>query len=189
MNAIDENHHRNSRLRRRPDVFHYSRYWGTWSRVLTPYSDSPVVELNLTPINSWANEVEPIIFRSHRTSLDQRDQLREELPTEVKFSIIQQIGIDPLTRLVSTDWLPLLDMAKVHRGRHGGGGLPFAECAAVACTECKPCDCACHTPGGSVIMEFVACCEECPHCKQWRRVPADPKRSRFPTIYNGGIRT
>jgi len=189
MNAIDENHHRNSRLRRRPDVFHYSRYWGTWSRVLTPYSDSPVVELNLTPINSWANEVEPIIFRSHRTSLDQRDQLREELPTEVKFSIIQQIGIDLLTRLVSTDWLPLLDMAKVHRGRHGGGGLPFAECAAVACTECKPCDCACHTPGGSVIMEFVACCEECPHCKQWRRVPADPKRSRFPTIYNGGIRT
>lgn len=122
-----EDHARVSLLSVRPNVFHYSSYWGAWSRVLTPYNRSSVVELNLTPVNDW-DDVRQIIFRSHCTSLGDRDDLREALPENVREYIANQVGEDLTQRLLLTDWLPLLDMTKVHRGRIGGGGLPFDQC-------------------------------------------------------------
>src|SRR5712664_813068 len=69
--------------------FHYSSYWGTWSRIIVPYNHPDgVVELNLTPVNptwerSWQEQVMPIVFRHHYTGLDRKDHWTDILPDYV----------------------------------------------------------------------------------------------------------
>lgn len=120
------------------DVYHYSGYWGTWSRVLTSYDDpAGVLELNLTPVNpssrsSWDNDVCPVIFRNHFTAFDpRRDLLLEKLPASTRLEMEISLGDELAAQLLDTDWLSLLDMAAVRRGNRGGGGLPFADCMSV----------------------------------------------------------
>jgi hypothetical protein len=114
--------------------FTYSAYWGTWSRVILPYTHKDgVIELNLTPVNpdwerSWDEQVRPIIFRRHGTALGLRDKWTDVLPEEVAAIMSERIGPELTIRLLQHDWLKHLDIEKVKRGRDGGGGLPFAEC-------------------------------------------------------------
>lgn len=122
-----------ARLQYNVNVFHYSSYWGTWSRVLTPYSGNWVLELNLTPVNpsydrSWEETVRPIIFREHLTALNRQDELTESLPNYTRAHMAERIGEELTTRLLTTDWLPLLNRRRVREGKYGGGGLPFVEC-------------------------------------------------------------
>ncbi len=127
----------NHPLKAKKDVFHFSSYWRTWSRVLTTYVDgNGTLELNLTPVNphlptSWVEQVRPIIFRNHRTTLDVDDLLLEKLPDEVQEVMLNHLGVRLTQQLLETDWISLLDMPKVRRGKHGGGGLPFEECKLV----------------------------------------------------------
>lgn len=116
-------------------ILHWCSYWGTWSLVLCPYTHPDgVIELNLTPVNrdiprSWEEQVIPIVFRYHGTSLGRKDQWgRTTLPDVWVKQMHRAIGVELTNRLLTTDWLPLLDIAKVKRGRTGGGGIPFEEC-------------------------------------------------------------
>lgn len=116
------------------NVFHYCSYWGNWSKVLTSYVDSNgILELNLTPINptlqsSWEESIRPVVFRNHRTSLEEKDKLLAELPPGVWSMMVEHIGVVHTNRLLSTDWLPLLDMPTVRSGRYGGGGIQLDWC-------------------------------------------------------------
>lgn len=115
--------------------FHYSSYWGTWSRVIVPYNHPDgVIELNLTPVNpnsdwTWSESVAPIIFRRHGTSLDRGDEWTNVLPDYVPERMREHLDVVLVDRLLNEVWIDLLDIAAVKRGRSGGGGLPFAECA------------------------------------------------------------
>lgn len=114
--------------------FHWSSYWGTWSRVIVPYNHPDgVIELNLTPVNSdvkrsWEEQVEPIIFRRHSTSLDRKDAWTTDLPQCWIDRMREELPWSLVDRLLDETWIDLFDIEKVKRGRPGGGGLPFAEC-------------------------------------------------------------
>lgn len=114
--------------------FHYSAYWGKWSRVLTSYVDgNGTLELNLTPINpgtqgAWDEQVVPVMFRNHRTSLDEKDKLQIDLPSEVRETMVERLGEVAVVRLLTTDFILQLDMPTVRMGRYGGGGIRFDWC-------------------------------------------------------------
>jgi hypothetical protein len=116
-------------------LLHYCSYWGTWSRVICPYThEHGVIELNLTPVNpgfphSWAEQIEPIIFRHHGTQLGRRDIWGYiPLPEDWKAFMVEKIGEELTNRLLTEDWLPLLDIPKVKWGQPRGGGISFQDC-------------------------------------------------------------
>jgi hypothetical protein len=122
-------------LASKKNVFHYSAYWGTWSRVLTSYVDgNGTLEVNLTPVNpydqkSWEEFVRPVIFRNHGTSLEMKDKLELSLPNDILEWMLERLDDEILVhRLIATDWMESLDLPIVRLGRYGGGGLPFKEC-------------------------------------------------------------
>lgn len=115
-------------------ILHWSSYWGTYSRVLIGYnSPDGVVEVNLTPVNfdhdfSWTEQIVPILFRYHGTSLGRKDEWgRFPLPEVWQRVMVDRIGEELTHRLLTEDWLSLIDLAKVKRGRVGGGGISFEE--------------------------------------------------------------
>jgi hypothetical protein len=114
--------------------FHYSSYWGTWSRVIVPYNHPDgVIELNITPVNpdwewSWQEQVMPIIFRWHCTSLDRKDEWTDVLPDYVPERMREHLVPSFVDRLLNETWIDRIDIATTKRGRSGGGGIPFAEC-------------------------------------------------------------
>jgi hypothetical protein len=114
--------------------FHYSSYWGAWSRVIVPYNHPDgVIELNLTPVNpswerSWQEQIMPTIFRWHCTSLDRKDKLTDVLPDYVPERMGEHLVPSFVDQLLNETWIDLIDIEITKRGRSGGGGIPFAEC-------------------------------------------------------------
>jgi hypothetical protein len=121
--------------------FHYSSYWGNWSRVLLRPGDivpsgsrkgeisHDYLELNLTPINGWhpwnheeiEKRVRPIVFRFHGTARDRKDRDEKELPGEVLKGMKENLGDLLVERLINEDFLWYLDLDALYRNMRGGG--------------------------------------------------------------------
>lgn len=131
------------------NMFHYSDYWHTWSRVLR-FEDWSVVEVNLTPINSdWQKDVEPIRIRKHGTMDERRDWLWQErskrmtvdfvyrdglylsdsLPISVISAMEKAIGLPLVQRLLKEDFYSKIDWNKYRSANELGGGVPFDLCS------------------------------------------------------------
>ncbi len=123
-------------------MFHYSSYWGTWSRVLLQPASmvegrvyGSYLEVNLTPVNGrydnssqrlWDEWVKPIIIREHGTT-PQAGEMRDRLPPMVVTAMILNVGADLTRRLVTADLLSEIDMVLMKKHMRGGG-IPLAEC-------------------------------------------------------------
>lgn len=89
-----------------PGLFHYSSYWGVWSKILK-VDGSEVTELDLTPINpQWQSSWDELAaqhpkFRSHRTCLDRKDKQVAVLPWPVVCQMIMQFGEDQTRDLLT----------------------------------------------------------------------------------------
>lgn len=123
-------------------MFHHSRYWGTWSRVLLQpgsmvdgrmYGD--YLEVNLTPVNGrcdnstqklWDEQVKPIILRRHCTA-PESGEMQAKLPPMVVTAMIMNVGADLTRRLIADDLLSEIDLEALAR-KMRGGGIPMSEC-------------------------------------------------------------
>lgn len=115
-------------------MFHYSGYWGSWSRVLsTDHPRGPFVEVNLTPIpgnisSTWDNHVRPIRIRFHGTARDHSgmpmsDKDVAELPKEIEQAMRRNLG-DALTdRLLTEDFLSQIDYDLYAKKCNAGANL------------------------------------------------------------------
>jgi hypothetical protein len=108
-------------------VFHFSSYWGTWSRVLS-YDGTWMVEVNLTPIgcahsSTWASDVAPVRVRQHCTVVDNRDILTNALPDDVRADMIKNLGVELVNRLLCEDILSQINWELYHRHDNGGANL------------------------------------------------------------------
>jgi hypothetical protein len=115
--------------------YHYSSYWGTWSRRLSSdHKHGPYVEVNLTPINDcnyasrWEDEVEPIIIRTHCTPSSGRDIDTNILPLRIGEDMVKFLGVELTKMLLDHDFLSEID-DELLRTRMQGGGVPFREVA------------------------------------------------------------
>ena len=114
-------------------MFHYSGYWGSWSRVLCEdHPQGPFIEVNLTPIpncydSTWGNHVAPIRIRAHGTARDYRkfggDKKTDQLPEEVKQAMVLNLGAELTERLLTEDFLPQIDWALYRQKCNGGANM------------------------------------------------------------------
>lgn len=115
-------------------MFHYSSYWGTWSRILSNiHQGGRVVEVNLTPTNvyscgqkGWDDEVAGIRIRVHGTKPDRGDQFAEELPERWVLAMLKHLPPETVGILLHGDILPLIDFEKHKKVNNGGANL--ADC-------------------------------------------------------------
>lgn len=109
--------------------FHYSSYWGTWSRTLGR-RDFYTVELDLTPVNGdrgdWAR-VRDIWVRQHCTSPGRNDVDVSKLPADVWSWIGEQVGGDIRHMLMTYDFLPKIDWDRYDAANNGG--CAYQNCA------------------------------------------------------------
>ena len=105
--------------------FHYSSYWGTWSRVLSEsHPAGPFVEVNLTPCcDTWQNNVEPVRIRAHGTARGERDQETDTLPNDVREQMIWHLGEELTERLLTEDLLSQIDWDLYRKHNNGGANL------------------------------------------------------------------
>lgn len=117
---------------RNGDMFKYSAYWQSWSRILSPLNKTPFigqVEVDLTEINHlsghyWWSTVSQINIRAHRTCLAQADILTPTLPAEVFEAMKVRIpDTQLLDRLMHEDLMPLIDWDKYQKVCNGGAPL------------------------------------------------------------------
>lgn len=109
--------------------FHFSRYWGMWSRRIGTINGM-IVELNLTtmycsPDSCEHNKQE--IFRVHCTDSEPKDRDVNELPQRVIEQMELHYGKELASRLINHDYLSevsLEDILKAER-KSNGGGVPF----------------------------------------------------------------
>ena len=115
--------------------FHYSSYWGIWSRVLQQDNGS-YLEVNLTPINGrydnstqelWKTEVATIVLREHGTARGRADKECDKLPPMVVTAMIMNVGAELTRRLITADLLSEIDLPTL-RAKMRGGGVPLSEC-------------------------------------------------------------
>lgn len=113
-------------------MFHYSSYWGTWSRVLIERDEQGnTVEVNLTPIpcahgSTWENHVKGGVIRRHFTGRSTNDKLVPVLPPEILDSMVQNLGVKEVYFLLKENFLPQIDWEKY--SRFNNGGCKFALC-------------------------------------------------------------
>jgi hypothetical protein len=107
------------RLKRR---IHFSRYWGTYTRVLSFPEENQYgeyVELNLVPLNGvsgdWDVEVEPIMIRHFQPDEIRlkHDRFYMEIPEPVAHLMIENIGAELANRLLEEDFLSQIDLNKL----------------------------------------------------------------------------
>ena len=109
-------------------MFVYSKYWGSWSRVLsTRHPKGPYVEVNLTPIagwhsSSWETDVVPIRIRFHGTRYE-KGEICKTLLEEVKEIMIVNLGEDLTNRLLTEDFLSQIDIDLYEKHNNGGANL------------------------------------------------------------------
>lgn len=135
---------------KRERIFHYSSYWGSWSRVLLDHNPErivfgdkirvpEIVELNLTPIrgySDWDKHVAPIVFRVHGTARDRADLDERELPPNVLERMKTNLGEKLTQKLLTEDWLAMIDLELCQR--NSNGGCPLAKCAKIPlCFSCE----------------------------------------------------
>lgn len=121
----------------RERIFHYSSYWGTWSRILSreirgKYKALSIIEVNLTPIRNchsseWQKDVAPIVFREHGTMPGNSDKFERELPDYILEQMREHLGITLTQRLLTEDFLKVVDVEKIRVGKIGGGGIGLSH--------------------------------------------------------------
>lgn len=112
------------------NVFHYSSYWGAWSRILqegTPHNDGYHIEITITAINpthehAW-KELADLRIRRHGTMRDRKDLFVGTLPEHSLEMMRRYLDAPLIERLLHEDFLPHIDWTK-HR-QHNNGGAPF----------------------------------------------------------------
>lgn len=116
------------------NLFVYSAYWGTWSRVLQfmQGGDNPVaqVEVNLTAVNpttklDW-RRVPLIVIRKHVTARSDRDLYVADLPDNALALMKEWLDEDTIQRLLHEDFLPQIDWDKYNQ--HCNGGCFLHQC-------------------------------------------------------------
>jgi len=110
--------------------FHYSSYWGSWSRVLS-HEGNCYVEVNLTTIpncssSSWEDDVAEVVIRRHYTARRHGDIDTDELPRDIHEAMIEHLGKEMTISLLGSDFLPEIDWEKYHK--HCNGGCPLDKC-------------------------------------------------------------
>lgn len=131
------------------NVFHYSSYWRTWSRVLFhmpldtrqdhPHHvlkrdlgiDSTWIEIDLTAINpsvrtQWESHVQHGNIRAHHTDLRADDLITGTLPGSVVHEMQQWLKPDVVQKLIHADYLPHLDFKRLRQNSNGGAA--FKNC-------------------------------------------------------------
>jgi len=124
---------------RNNNVFKFSSYWRTWSRVLWHKSDRKLqekisfdpkcyewVELDLTPSNPTSGEwyhVQVGNVREHLTALSYGDLITGSLPDEMVREMQKNMPAENVERLLHADYMPYLDFDK-GRLRNNGGFNP-----------------------------------------------------------------
>lgn len=109
---------------------HYSGYWHRWSRVLAwDLPDySPFVEVNLTPIHNWQEEVIPVVIRRHGTARNWgSDYSTNKLPENVFRSLLENVGEALADFLLHGQFLNEIDWAKYERACNGGAPLEMIK--------------------------------------------------------------
>jgi hypothetical protein len=105
-------------------MFILCTYWRRWSRILsTNHQQGHFVEVNLTPIRSWEEDVSHIRIRLHGTARDPSDKLVTELPPEVKSNMINHLGEELTSRLLTEDFLSQIDWERFKVKNNGGAKL------------------------------------------------------------------
>lgn len=107
-------------------MFHYSSYWHMWSRVLTSTHKGRggnFVEVNLTPIRNWQEEVAGIRIRVHCTSRGRDDKTVATLPPEVRAKMVKNLGEELTQRLLTEDFLSQIDWERYQKACNGGANL------------------------------------------------------------------
>lgn len=131
------------------NVFVYSSYWGTWSRVLYHESDralkqrydlpySPWIELDLTAINpttinNWSDKVQHANIRCHSTTRGDKDKIVGTLPGHVVQLMRRNLTEDCVQKLLHEDYLPYIDFEKGRKACNGG--FHFADATKDFMTE------------------------------------------------------
>lgn len=117
------------------NVFHYSAYWGMYSRVLFHDAGGPAmfaprkqlgipasirtIEINLTAINPthreyWEDRVRPGVIRAHCTSLESKDRIFGSLPAEALEMMQAWLAPETIELLLHYDYLPEINMNALH---------------------------------------------------------------------------
>jgi hypothetical protein len=115
---------------RSANLFVFSGYWRTWSRVLREGNSREqinTVEVDLTPVNGFSEsdwiETRLINVREHSTMRKPGDLIVEVLPEAVLETMRKWIDEGVIERLLNEDFLPNIDWEKY---RHfSNGGAPF----------------------------------------------------------------
>ena len=103
--------------------YHYSSYWGSWSRVLSE-EGMEFVEVNLTPVRGYGwDDVWPATIRRHGTMRKVRDIETDKLPHDIMQDIKDALGSARLHYLLNEDFLPQIDWALYRL--HCNGGARF----------------------------------------------------------------
>ena len=130
--------------------FRYNTYWKNWSRILKPiYSGYPngYVDINLTPINGWADEksnspdvvnhklqvqireISAIRIHNHSTPSTDKDQYEETLPIEAMDKLVEMVGPDLANYMLNGNIYNLIDW-RLYRNAENNGGVPLDTCSA-----------------------------------------------------------
>lgn len=113
-------------------MFHYSSYWGIWSRVLWVDSKG-YVDLNLTPIpgcysSTWDTDVKGEVIRCHGTSRGERDKVVDILPQKVMDEMVRNLGKDLTQRLLTHDYIAQFGLENIRSAKNPhGGGVAFGN--------------------------------------------------------------
>ncbi len=123
---------------RNNNVFHYSSYWGSWSRILWHESDRKLqerlgfdarvagtVEIDLTAINphcnlNWRDQVQYGNIRAHGTAFRDADKIVGTLPGYVVDMMNEWLTPDTVDKLLHADYLPYIDFEKGRKAANGG---------------------------------------------------------------------
>lgn len=115
------------------NLFVYSAYWGTWSRVLRFMNkgNTGQVEVNLTATNldfsrDW-DKVASLNIRLHGTSRDAKDLYVKELPANALGWMRNWLDAPVIERLLHEDFLPKIDWELYNKNTNGG--CPFEKCS------------------------------------------------------------
>lgn len=128
------------------NVFHYSSYWHSWSRILfhDSYGDSRgsqemrtnyklpasarTIEVNVydRTQSSMGRNVK-VVVRSHCTAFDRSDKLTMELPQDISDAVTMSYEPDVHFLILHADLLKYIDYNKL-TGPKNNGGCELADC-------------------------------------------------------------
>lgn len=115
------------------NIFVYSSYWQTWSRILqegTPQNNFEFIEVNVTPVNahraqSWEQQILPVIVRKHGTQRSKREKFVGVLPQEAVNALLKHVPKEIAQFILHDDLLPQIDWDKYREHSRLGGGAHF----------------------------------------------------------------